>query len=603
MNPLPRLARLRPELWLWGVVGAGVLLRLVHLAFVINQPFVSRLAMDSLEYDRWAMTLVGGAWRPEEPFFQAPLYPYLLAALYRLFGHHLVVIYGAQILAAGAGLWALGKAGARLGGPTLGLAAAAAGALYAPFLFYDVQLLKESLAVTTVCFLLWRWLMANECPTARNWAGVGALAGVLTLLRENALLVVPFLLLWALRPAMSSNSERARLVRFGAGLAGFALVLLPSALHNATTGGGFLPTTFQGGVNFYIGNNPKADGGYQPIAVGKQVPFHERREPIRIAEQETGRKLTAAEVSRHWLGKSLAWARVEPKAFLRLQLKKLALFWSWYEHPDAIDYYHFRLLSPVLRLPLLEFGGVSILALVGLWLARRRLGAFAPAWLFALLWMVSTVAFFLFARYRLPVVPALLLLAALPLVEFGQALRRIERRRALLWGALVAAAWLAPRAVSFEPRWDLVHYNLGRLYDDAGETGQAAEHYREAVKMNPNDFLSCLNLGNQAARSRRFAEAKQWFERALAIEPKFDDGWANLGGAELALGNLDAAIAAFDRALALNPKNTSALHNRAVLAARRGDRDGARRLVEQLLAIDASHEAALKLRARLEAPD
>ena len=67
-----------------------------------------------------------------------------------------------------------------------------------------------------------------------------------------------------------------------------------------------------------------------------------------------GRRLNAGEVSRYWLGRSLDWVRREPGAFARLQARKLGMFWSWYEWPDAVDYYHVKTLSPILRLPLLE---------------------------------------------------------------------------------------------------------------------------------------------------------------------------------------------------------------------------------------------------------
>ena len=128
-----------------------------------------------------------------------------------------------------------------------------------------------------------------------------------------------------------------------------------------------------------------------------------------MAEQALGRPLSAGEVSRYWLGKSSAGRGGTPATTSAAQIRKMRMFWSWYEWPDAVDYYYVKTLSPVLRLPLLELGGAAILFAAGLLVARRRLGAFAPALLFAAGWMVSTVIFFLFSRYRLPVVPALLL--------------------------------------------------------------------------------------------------------------------------------------------------------------------------------------------------
>ena len=404
----------------------------------------------------------------------------------------------------------------------------------------------------------------------------------------------PFLVLLAWRRPL-----RPLLRDGGALLLGTILALTPVALRNAWVGGEALPTTSQGGVNFYIGNNPQADGTYQPIVPGKQIPALERREPVRIAEQAAGRRLTAGEVSRYWLGRSLAWARQEPGAFLRLQVRKLGMFWSWYEWPDAVDYYHVKTLSPVLRLPLLEFGGAVLLALAGLALARSHLNPFAPVLLFTLGWMLSTVVFFLFSRYRLPAVPALLVLGGVTLDRLAEAWRTGRRRRAAGLAAIVLAALLLPRALGFEPRMDLVEYNLGRLYEEQGQPAAARQHYQAAFVLNPKDFLACLNLGNLAARQGDWATALRFYQRAAALEPRSDDAESNQGGVYLATGDLAAAEAHLDRALALNPQNLPALQNKTLLLARRGDLEGARELNRRLLALDPANPAALRLRGRL----
>jgi 4-amino-4-deoxy-L-arabinose transferase-like glycosyltransferase len=581
---------------LLAILAVALLVRLAHWAAVRGEPFFAQLAMDSQEYDRWAQTIAGGDRLGSQVFFQAPLYPYLLAAVYT-FGRSLDAVYLLQIAAAVAGVWALWRAGRSMGDERAGLAAAALAAVYGPFLFYDIQILKESPAVTAACFLLWALAAARAGGGAGRWLAAGALLGVLALLRENALLLLPFLvpLAWRRDEGMAGLARRGGLLALG-----LALPLAPVALRNGLVGGDFLPTTFQGGVNFWIGNNPQADGTYRPIVPGKQIPALERKEPVRVAEQALGRRLTPAEVSSYWLRKGLGWAAAHSGAFLRLQLRKLGMFWSWYEWPDAVDPYWVRTLSPVLRLPLVEFGTVSLLAPVGLWLLwrRRRLADFAPASLFALGWMLSTVAFFLFSRYRLPGVPALLLLAAVPLVALQDAWT--ERRRGWLAAAvLTMTAFVLPDLARFEPRMDLVHYNLGRLADERGDGAAAEEHYRAAFALNPRDFLACLNLGNHAARRRDWATALRFYQQAAALEPASDDAESNLGGVFLATGDFAAAERHLDRALTLNPQNLSALQNGALLRLREGDPAGARELVRRLLAIDPRNPAALRLKERL----
>ncbi|HXO30550.1 MAG TPA: tetratricopeptide repeat protein, partial [Thermoanaerobaculia bacterium] len=647
------------------ILGVALVLRLAHWVAVRRAPFIGAPVMDSWEYDRWAREIAGGDWlgRGRGVFFQAPLYPYLLAILYKLVGPRLDAAYLAQIGLAVAGCYALYRAGRTMAGEQAGLAAAALAAVYGPFLFYDVQLLKESLAVTAVCFLLWAmaWAAAGagletararpeaatggpeaatpaaaaatvptEAPAgarrgaAGRWLLVGLLLGILALLRENALLVVPFLvpLAWSggrLGAAGSGPGPRAALARrarragrAAAFLAGVALALAPVALRNGLVGGDFLLTTSQGGVNFFIGNNPRADGTYRPIVPGKQIPELEQREPARIAEQVLGRPVTPAGVSRFWLHRALGWARSHPGDFLRLTMRKLGLFWSWYEWPDAVDYYYLRGLSPVYRLPLLEFGGVTLLAALGLgFLGGGRGRRLAPALVFAGAWMVSTVAFFLFARYRLPAVPALLLLAALPVAALAEAVsawRRertaataphstashaasseeeapdlgrtaVHRRsrpadsamRAAGLALAVAAAFAVPRLVAFEPRLDLVHYNLGRLAEERGDPALAGRHYQAALAAAPDTFLAWLDLGNLAARRRDWPEALRCYQRAAALEPDSDDAQSNLGGIYLALGDLAASSRHLERALALNPRSLQALQNSALLRLRLGD--------------------------------
>jgi tetratricopeptide (TPR) repeat protein len=601
---------------LWAILALALVLRLVHWAAVRDEPFFAQLAMDSQEYDRWAREIAAGDWLGSEVFFQAPLYPYAVALLYSAAGPRPDIVYLAQILLAVAGLWALFHAGRRMAGDNAGLAAAALGALYGPFLFYDVQLLKESPAVAVACFLL--AALAIACTAARQeaqspggrpgrwWLLAGLLAGVLALLRENMLLVLPFLLPLATRP--SPHRLRGLLRHGGLFLLGTALALSPVALRNFIVGGDPLPTTFQGGVNFYIGNNPQADGTYQPIVPGKQIPALERREPVRLAEQELGRELSAAEVSSFWLGKALTWAKAEPAAFLGLQLRKLAMFWSWYEQPDAVDFYWVRdELSPLLRF-LPGFGTIALLATAGLsiLLRRRQFGPFAPALLFALGWTLSTVAFFVFSRYRLPVLPALLLLAAVPLAEAARAVETFQqtrspfaRRQALVLALLLFLSLALPSLARFQPRSDLVHYNLGRLAEEAGNPNEAARHYAAALAANPKDFLSNLNLGKLAARAGAWSDAQRYATRAAELEPRSDDAWSNLGSVHLAQGHHAEAKAAFDRALALNPDNPAALHNRALLALAQGDGDLAGELNARVLELQPENPAARRLRERL----
>jgi hypothetical protein len=99
---------------------------------VREQPFFALLVMDSDEYDRWAREIAAGDWLGSEPFFQPPLYPYLLAAIYSTIGHRFDVVYLLQIGGALVGIWALFRAGRALVDERLGRLVAFGAALYGP---------------------------------------------------------------------------------------------------------------------------------------------------------------------------------------------------------------------------------------------------------------------------------------------------------------------------------------------------------------------------------------------------------------------------------------------------------------------------------------
>ncbi len=576
----------------------GVGIRLAFWMDVRATPLIAHPIMDSAEYDRWARAIAAGDWLGSGVFFQAPLYPYLLGGLYAVFGRHLDLVYLLQVLLSGLTIYALYRAGRRMLGERAGLAAAGLAALYGPFVFYDVQLQKEPLAIFITATLLWTLAeLRGGRSRAGAWLAPGLLLGVLGLLRENALVLIPFLL-----PLMTRKGERIaaaarRAVAFAGGV---ALALLPVTLRNGLVGGSFLPTTFQAGTNFYIGNHQGASGTYESISPGKQIPSYEREEPIRIAELEAGRSLSAAAVSSFWMRRSLAWAASHPGDFLALQGRKLGMFWSDYEWPDAIDYYYVRETSGVLGFPLLEFGGVTLLAAAGAWIARKRWRELAPAWLFGLGWMISVVVFFVFARYRIPIVPPLLVLGGAAVAALADGPSKRRAASVILPAAALALAFAAPILRPHAPRWDLVHYNLGRVAEERGDPAAAEIEYRKTLESNPGEFLALVNLGNIAAGRGEWDAALDLFRRASAAEPMAEGPLTNIARIEALRGRTAEADAALDRALAINPRSPEALHNKAALAAMRGDFAAAREFNRRTLEAAPGWAPAVELGRKLD---
>ena len=131
---------------------------------------------------------------------------------------------------------------------------------------------------------------------ARACFGLGLALGTMTLSRENAM-VFPFVLVpWLLLRRDLERRERRNFATVF--LCGISLVLFPVAVRNWTVGGEFHLTTSQFGHNFYIGNNPAADGTYAPLIVGRGAPRKEGQAARDLAQRALGTSRTPSALSR-----------------------------------------------------------------------------------------------------------------------------------------------------------------------------------------------------------------------------------------------------------------------------------------------------------------
>jgi 4-amino-4-deoxy-L-arabinose transferase-like glycosyltransferase len=548
-----------------GLFVVAFLVRLVYLFEIRDSEFCRVLVGDAVAYDAWARSIAQGDWLGHEVFYQAPLYPYFLAVIYAIAGPSAAVVRVVQAALGGAACVLLAAAGRRFFTRGVGLAAGLVLAFYGPALFFVGLVHKMALDLFFTSALLYALSRVDETPRPRWLALAGALLGGLALTRENALAWLPVLAVWL------AWRHRARaLAPF---LAGVLLVLGPVAARNAAMGGVPLVTTSQAGVNFYLGNNAEADGTYTPLRFGHGSFAQERQDAIELAEAARGRSLTPAEVSRYWSDRATSWIAEYPGAWVRLLARKWMLVWSAHEIPDSDEPSVYRDASLVLTVTSwLSFGVLCPLALVGLvasWRDRRRLGVLA-----ALLFTsaAGTAAFLVFARYRVPMIPLLVLFAVVGAAELKRsaALARERPPRPALVAAhvglmaLAAVAGRFPRQSDAHPR-AMAHYNLGVTLEAAGEGPRALESYRAALADDSELVEARVNLGALLARSGDLAGAITEETRALRTKPDDATAHTDLANALLQSGRLDEAEPHYRAALRLEPDFPSARDGLEVL--------------------------------------
>jgi len=519
--------------WLAGIVALALGLRLAHLRESrLHDPYFYLPAVDPRIYHDWAVAIARGDWLGDQVFFLGPLYPYLLGLVYALAGPSILLAKTLQVLL-GAGttvlVWALGR---RLFSPRVGLLAAAGWAVYAMAIFYESTLMITNVQTPLVLLAVLACEAARRRGTPLAWAGVGVSVGLAALSRPNVLLFAGAVLAWLAFAAPAAG----RRVRAIAGFAlGLAVVVAPVTARNLAVGGEPVLIVAGGGAQFYTGNNPEADGTFR---IPSRFPRHEADTPARerriyreVAEELAGRPMTPAEVSPFWVGQGLAWIRAHPRDWLALEWRKLSLFFNAAEIWNNRTITVAREFSWVLRLPLLSFGVVMPLAVVGVVASARRWRDLVFPYAAVGVFLASALLFFVISRFRMPAVPVLLVFAAAGVFSLADALadalthaRRGAWRRAAALGAVGAAAVLFVHRPLVREDLSMAHFNLANRLLQQERFEPAIAHYWSAIRGAPGYLPAYERLAVAYERSGRYVEqARAAWQGLLEVAERHGD--------------------------------------------------------------------------------
>jgi len=458
-------------------------------------------------------------------------------------------------------------------------------------------------------------------------AAIGALVGLVALVRTNALLTAPLLGVWMIL----ALKRRYGLQRTAATLAITALAgiltLIPSTVRNLHISGHFVPVSANGGLTLFHGNNPAATG-FSTAAADEGGIFSspwQAADLMARTSAELQRPVDYVEMSQHYGRKALRWMTEYPSQALHLVGQRAALFWGPHEIAHSTPVAADREASPLLsHLPF----SFSLALAAGLWgfglLAlrpTRRLlpnGVTETLWAGAVItlgWFTSFLPFFVTSLYRLPVLVVLLFgaaagvarthllirsknllvpfvglvgmavlwwLATIPIVPVraGQLERHILR--GVQWrsqGDLRQAEKEFLLALAINPGSGRAANGLGSVYLDLGRTADAKSLFETAVRTNSGDPLCHFNLGLAYGLLGRWAEAVTPLRRAVELAPNLVEAQAFLGMACDAGNDLEGAFSAYEAALAIRPGHLQVANNLAWLLATAPDarlRDGQR---------------------------
>lgn len=583
-----------------GLFALALLVRLLYLWDIRENPFFSDPVLDLYTYDQWAQEIAAGNWLGHRVFYQSPPYPYFLGVIYWLVGRRLWFVYLVQAVLGSLDCLLIYGIGRRLFDRKVGLIAGFAAALYKGFLFYDGLLLKTFLEVLLLDFSLWLLLVTREKQQRRFALLAGIALGMGALARDNFLLLAPFLACW-LAAAAAPAAPRLRLSLAAAFLAGAALIVALTAYRNFRVGQDLVLITAQGGQNFYLGNhNQNYWGVYKAPPFVRANPLFEESDFRAEAERRTGRKdWKPSQLSNFWFAQAWQEIQARPGLFGLRLARKAFLFFTRQEISDNISYSFFaRNYSWLLRLPLPGWGLIVPLGLLGMGLALASRKGRLLALVFGV-YFSSIILFFIFTRYRIQMAPVLLIFSAFAV---GEGIRRWQARRfrELAVGIGVGAGLTV--LTSFSPlheQFDNVYFTLGNHLAREGRYAEAVAMYEKAAQMMPRHYHYQLALGFTYLDLHNPDMAILHLRRAVELEPKLPEGHLYLGAAYLQKDLLPEALFELRQVLLLDEANVSARVYLGRLYERVDRPEQALEYYQQALELDPANQSAQEGKKRL----
>ncbi len=481
--------------------------------------------LDGREMLDLARRIAGGA-LPAEPFYRAPLYPAVLALMLELglpqadLAFAARMLNGALHLASTALVWSAAR----------GLWASERGALLAASLFglnpmvlhFAADPLDITLAMTLMLGAVVAALRAGRAATPAALATASLLFAVAALTRPQ--LMAMLCGWWLLLGWRSVAERRADMRHVLAALLPALLACAAMAAVNLSLGGEARVLPWQGAFNLWAANHAGANGRYFEQS-RRLVSYDDATNPARLEaerlyrEARPGAPAGPAETSRYWRGRALAAIGADPAAWLRRVAAKAWYLLNNFEQYNNKTYVVHKARSPWLAPNPLCWSLLLTLGVLGATLRRGGAGTRLLAAL-VLSYVAALLLTYVSARFRLPLVPLLAILAG--------GVGAPWRARAIAAAALAGAASLLPLPAADTTRTfvqdDLL---LSRAALLAGDSAAAEAHAREALARAPGDEaareLLCVARFNHWLRGKQentaLAGVVQACERAAATSP------------------------------------------------------------------------------------
>ncbi|HZV69710.1 MAG TPA: glycosyltransferase family 39 protein [Saprospiraceae bacterium] len=335
-------------------------------------------------------------------YHQEPLYTYILAASFSIFGYDYEWIYFWQFLLGALTNVLVFYIGKRYFNALTGLLAAVFVMFMGSILVYEMVILRTTMTNFFTVLLLYLFLALLEKPSWKRQLAFGAASGITLMGQSYFILFLLPALGWFAWMHWKNKKEVA--INIAAFIGAMLLVMSPLFYRNLKVGAPVNALASHGAMA-YIPVNTKYAAPMESFSI--YVPSL-----VKIRHDSEGKMIPAViECLKTFNGIG---------DFMKIYIQKINGMFMWYEMPNNMSYYMYCTYAPILcQLPV-KYYFIAPLGLVGLfmgcWRLRKR---FVPFILMTVVSMVPLMVAGNLARYRTPLEILMALAAAYLLIELA----------------------------------------------------------------------------------------------------------------------------------------------------------------------------------------
>jgi tetratricopeptide (TPR) repeat protein len=507
---------------------AALSVRLIYLFQISSSPAFTIPTIDSSTYHKAALGLINEGVMADTFFWQGFFYPFFLSRFYYFTGSSLVAakIFGAALGSVTCVLvYFLGR---ELFSRSTSVLAALLVTLYGPLVFFDTELLAAGWAAFWSAALV-LLLLRSAKPQAKQplYALTGLCAGLAVITRAFFIIFVAAASLWLIwKICLVAPNRKEALKRVVLFVCAAMIVPIIVGCVSYIERGSFDPLPKAGAINLYVGNNPDSVHTIE-LRPGRQWSH------IFILPQMHDIK-DKAEYPAFFRQQFFDYVKSEPGDYLKGLLRKTLQFTSSREIPRNSDVYLNRKYSSLLSVLTFKagkfgfpFGLLFPFAVVGLILNIRRIPA--PVLLFLILYPLAVILVFVCARYRVPIIPVLVLPAALGIQK---AIELLRRRRFAVLCLLISAVIVIAAASSlagpfgqetFNYEAEMYYFIAKHSYKN-GDIEQANKLLAKAAELKSDYADAYILRGTMYSQADQPQRAVEYLSKAVELAPDFYTG-------------------------------------------------------------------------------